>query len=421
MANEAIVEEDDAKDDATDEVGADAEELAVGVAEQMAAGEQSEAVVCAAEEEVRQGSHAEIALMGVARLAYIRRYADSSLLPKVVGIPLSRYFLPLYGAKGITSSTPRSADHVWAFPVKMPAATSKLQLEQWSSLVPLQEDQGSPVQSCWMPRLAIALQISWSLQVLSNAILYTKSIATIIMFFLARDWLGIGHIFEHICGVLVHGELKVVHVESLLGKQSASSVIPTFAIVYYVEHFECLRVLDASEMRTRVSSANKFVVLHVVPRNFLLDCFGLRFVIRQVRVHQAINDGILPARILVNLHKVRLLYLFNAWLVKIANFLIDSSFAKCKPVSNGSYSALLFEVRKSSVIACSSKVPSGVIMTMPAPTSFSFNALSMCNYLISLVRSSSTEEFMSALELSLFLLTNFSSHQELALRVGEEK
>ncbi|KAI5334140.1 hypothetical protein L3X38_024273 [Prunus dulcis] len=87
-----------------------------------------------------------------------------------------------------------------------------------------------------------------------------------------------------------------------------------------------------------------------------------------------VNDGFLPARILFDLHQVRLFYLFYARLVKVldrdgaservssddpklastsgcafsawASFLIDSSFAKRKPASNASYSALLFEARK---------------------------------------------------------------------------
>ncbi|CAL2259803.1 unnamed protein product [Prunus armeniaca] len=54
----------------------------------------------------------------------------------------------------------------------------------------------------------------------------------------------------------------------------------------------------------------------------------------------------------------------------MARFLIDSSFAKCKPASNASYSTSLFEAGKPSVIACSSKVPSGVMMTTPAPAPF---------------------------------------------------
>lgn len=60
MADEPTVEEENTKDDSTDEVGADAEELAAGATEQRATSEQSEAVICAAEEEVRQGPHVEV-------------------------------------------------------------------------------------------------------------------------------------------------------------------------------------------------------------------------------------------------------------------------------------------------------------------------------------------------------------------------
>ncbi|KAI5338897.1 hypothetical protein L3X38_018169 [Prunus dulcis] len=50
-----------------------------------------------------------------------------------------------------------------------------------------------------------------------------------------------------------------------------------------------------------------------------------------------------------------------------ANLLIVSSFARRSPASNASYSASLFEAEKPSVMACSNKGPSGVIMTTPAP------------------------------------------------------
>ncbi|CAL2259760.1 unnamed protein product [Prunus armeniaca] len=45
----------------------------------------------------------------------------------------------------------------------------------------------------------------------------------------------------------------------------------------------------------------------------------------------------------------------------MASFLIDNSFVKRKLASNALYSASLFEARKPSVIACSSRVPSGVM------------------------------------------------------------
>ncbi|CAL2266495.1 unnamed protein product [Prunus armeniaca] len=92
----------------------------------------------------------------------------------------------------------------------------------------------------------------------------------------------------------------------------------------------------------------------------------------------------------------------------MANFLIDSSFAKRKPSSNASYSASLFETGKPSVVACSSRVPSGVMMTTPAPTHFWFDAPSTHNCHMSLGWSGSVE-VLSALELSFFLLTGFSS------------
>ncbi|KAI5351610.1 hypothetical protein L3X38_004501 [Prunus dulcis] len=91
----------------------------------------------------------------------------------------------------------------------------------------------------------------------------------------------------------------------------------------------------------------------------------------------------------------------------MASFLIVSSFAKRRPASNASYSALLFEVGEPSVIACSNRVPSGVVMTTPAPAPFWFDAPSMRNCHMSLGWLGSTE-VPSAFELSFFCLTNFS-------------
>lgn len=101
---------------------------------------------------------------------------------------------------------------------------------------------------------------------------------------------------------------------------SAPIVIPTFAIVYFAKHLECLWVLDVGEMRTWVWSADKRVVLHVVSRSFLLDFYGLWLVLWQVLVHQVVDDGILPVRILINMYQIQLLCLFNAWLVKVLDW-----------------------------------------------------------------------------------------------------
>ncbi|CAL8162506.1 unnamed protein product [Prunus armeniaca] len=65
MADEAAVEEDDTKDGAADEVGVDVKELAAGAIEQMAAVEQTGAVVGAVDQEateevVGQGSPAGV-------------------------------------------------------------------------------------------------------------------------------------------------------------------------------------------------------------------------------------------------------------------------------------------------------------------------------------------------------------------------
>ncbi|CAL8119470.1 unnamed protein product [Prunus armeniaca] len=49
----------------------------------------------------------------------------------------------------------------------------------------------------------------------------------------------------------------------------------------------------------------------------------------------------------------------------MTSFLIASSFAKRRPMSNVSYSASLFEAGKPSVTACSNKVSSGVMMMTP--------------------------------------------------------
>ncbi|KAI5351390.1 hypothetical protein L3X38_004281 [Prunus dulcis] len=92
----------------------------------------------------------------------------------------------------------------------------------------------------------------------------------------------------------------------------------------------------------------------------------------------------------------------------MASFLIDSSFTKRKPASNASYSTSLFEAKKPSLIAFSNRVPSRMMMTTPAPAPFWFDAPSTHNYHMSL-RWSGSAEVLSALELSFFLLTSFSS------------
>ncbi|CAL2257684.1 unnamed protein product [Prunus armeniaca] len=90
------------------------------------------------------------------------------------------------------------------------------------------------------------------------------------------------------------------------------------------------------------------------------------------------------------------------------SFLIASSLAKRRSASNASYSALLFETGKPSVIFCSNRVPSGVVMTTPAPAPFQFDAPSTRNCHMSLGWLG-LAEVPSAFELSFFLLTNFSS------------
>ncbi|CAL9007961.1 unnamed protein product, partial [Prunus brigantina] len=91
-----------------------------------------------------------------------------------------------------------------------------------------------------------------------------------------------------------------------------------------------------------------------------------------------------------------------------ASFLIASSFAKRRPASNALYSASLFEAGKPSVIACSNKVPSGVVMTTPAPAPFWFDTPSTRNCHMSLGWLGSAE-VSSAFELSFFLSTHFCS------------
>ncbi|CAL8996301.1 unnamed protein product, partial [Prunus brigantina] len=91
----------------------------------------------------------------------------------------------------------------------------------------------------------------------------------------------------------------------------------------------------------------------------------------------------------------------------MASFLIASSFAKRRPASNASYSASLFEAGKPSVMACSNKVPSGVVMTTPAPAPFWFDAPSTRNCHMSLGWLG-LAEVSSTFELSFFWLTNLS-------------
>ncbi|KAL6276435.1 hypothetical protein ACE6H2_020036 [Prunus campanulata] len=80
-------------------------------------------------------------------------------------------------------------------------------------------------------------------------------------------------------GVLAHGRPKVAYAESFLGKRSAPSVISTFAVMYFAEDLERLRVLDASKVRARIQSANKHVTFHVVSRSLLFDLLGLGLVL----------------------------------------------------------------------------------------------------------------------------------------------
>ncbi|KAI5339652.1 hypothetical protein L3X38_018924 [Prunus dulcis] len=97
------------------------------------------------------------------------------------------------------------------------------------------------------------------------------------------------------------------------------------------------------------------------------------------------------------------------WIVKVGNVFNSSwTLSRRKPVSNASYSASLFEAGKPSVIACSNRVPSGVTMTTPAPAPFWFDAPSTRSYYMSLGWSGSAE-VLSALGLSFFSLTSFSS------------
>ena len=52
----------------------------------------------------------------------------------------------------------------------------------------------------------------------------------------------------------------------------------------------------------------------------LLGFLGLGLFLGQVFVHQVVNDGIFPARILIDLHQVRLLCLIYARLVKVLDW-----------------------------------------------------------------------------------------------------
>ena len=74
-----------------------------------------------------------------------------------------------------------------------------------------------------------------------------------------RDWLiSLASITSSsiLRGVLAHGRLEIAYAESLLGKRSAPSVISTFAVVYFAENLERLRVLDASFVEVGVIDAN---------------------------------------------------------------------------------------------------------------------------------------------------------------------
>ncbi|KAI5322705.1 hypothetical protein L3X38_031777 [Prunus dulcis] len=55
----------------------------------------------------------------------------------------------------------------------------------------------------------------------------------------------------------------------------------------------------------------------------------------------------------------------TCWMVKIANFLIDNSFAKSKPAINASYFASLVEAGKPSMIACSNRFSEEYRMLAP--------------------------------------------------------
>ena len=52
----------------------------------------------------------------------------------------------------------------------------------------------------------------------------------------------------------------------------------------------------------------------------LLGFLGLGLFLGQVFVHQVVNDGVFSAKILIDLHQVRLLYLFYARLVKVLDW-----------------------------------------------------------------------------------------------------
>ncbi|KAI5335055.1 hypothetical protein L3X38_025188 [Prunus dulcis] len=119
----------------------------------------------------------------------------------------------------------------------------------------------------------------------------------------------------------------------------------------------------------------------------------------------------------------------TCWMVKVGNA-FNSSWTLSRPAGNASYSTSLLEAGKPSVIAYSNRVPSGVVMTTPAPAPiwpasnasysaglvmttpalapFWFDAPSTrnCHMCLSWLGSA---EVSSAFELSFFLSTSFSS------------
>ncbi|CAL2257685.1 unnamed protein product [Prunus armeniaca] len=59
--------------------------------------------------------------------------------------------------------------------------------------------------------------------------------------------------------------------------------------------------------------------MHIVSSSLLLDISSFGLVRWQVSIHQVVDDEVLPAGVLVNLHCVDWFYFFNAWLVKVFN------------------------------------------------------------------------------------------------------
>ncbi|KAI5344503.1 hypothetical protein L3X38_012380 [Prunus dulcis] len=74
----------------------------------------------------------------------------------------------------------------------------------------------------------------------------------------------------------------------------------------------CYYVVDAGYI-----DMPEFLAPYRVSQGLLLDLSNFGLVRWQVSIHQIIDDGVLPAGVLVNLHGIDRLYFFNAWSVKV--------------------------------------------------------------------------------------------------------